>query len=220
MDYTIKEYSHLQFGSIYCIGRNYAKHIEEMKSEKTTDPVVFLKPRSSLIFNDQTILLPEQSTNVQHEVELVLLIGRDVRNCPTREALHKVQAVAVGIDVTARDLQSQAKRNGLPWTLAKGFNTFAPIGNFIEYTSTVDLQNLDITVTVNHEIRQNGNTSMMLFSAAEIISFLSYRFTLNPGDLIFTGTPEGVSPIVGGDILEATVGNQLSSLKVNVQSKK
>lgn len=114
MNYTIEEVPHLQFGSIYCIGRNYAKHIEEMKSKKTDDPVVFLKPRSSLIFNNQTIQLPPQSSNVHHEVELVLLIDRDVRNCSVMDALKTVQAIAVGIDVTARDIQSQAKKRGYP----------------------------------------------------------------------------------------------------------
>jgi len=218
MDYIINEYPHLQFESIYCIGRNYTKHIEEMKSKKTDDPVVFLKPRSSIIFNDQTIYLPQQSSNVHHEVELVLLIGRDVRNCPVVEAHQTIQAVAVGIDVTARDIQSQAKKNGLPWTLSKGFDTFAPLGNFVEPDSLTDLQNLDLQVHVNGELRQLGNTSNMLFSTSEIISYLSHQFTLNPGDLIFTGTPEGVSPIVDGDILEASIGDQLSTLKAYVRS--
>lgn len=218
MDYTINEYPHLQFGSIYCIGRNYAKHIEEMKSKKTDDPVVFLKPRSSLIFNDQPIHLPQQSSTVHHEVELVLLIGRAVKNCPVEEALQTVQAVAVGIDVTARDIQSQAKKNGLPWTLSKGFDTFAPIGSFVELDSLSDIQNLDIQVRVNGELRQLGNTSNMLFSVSEIISYLSHQFTLDPGDLIFTGTPEGVSPITDGDIIEASIGDQLSTLKVYVRT--
>ncbi|MDR9365237.1 MAG: fumarylacetoacetate hydrolase family protein [Balneolaceae bacterium] len=218
MDYTINEYPHLQFGSIYCIGRNYAKHIEEMKSKRTDDPVVFLKPRSSLVFNDQTIHLPQQSSTVHHEVELVLLIGRAVKNCSVKEALQTVQAVAVGIDVTARDIQSQAKKNGLPWTLSKGFDTFAPIGNFVELDSLSDIQNIDIQVRVNGELRQLGNTSKMLFSVSELISYLSHQFTLNPGDLIFTGTPEGVSPITDGDIIDASIGDQLSTLKVYVRT--
>lgn len=218
MNYQIKEYPHLQFGSIYCIGRNYARHIEEMQSRQTEDPVVFLKPRSSLIFNGQSIQLPAQSSNVHHEVELVLLIGREARNCSVDESLETVQAIAVGIDVTARDIQSTAKKNGLPWSLAKGFSTFAPVGNFVEFNSTIDLQNVDIHVKVNGDIRQKGNTSSMLFSAAEIISYLSHQFRLTPGDLIFTGTPEGVSPIVNGDIIEASIGNQLSMLKAYVRT--
>lgn len=217
MNYQIKEYPHLQFGSIYCIGRNYTKHIEEMKSKQTKDPVVFLKPRSSLIFNDQSIELPKQSSNVHHEVELVLLIGQDLKNCPTDEALKAVQAFAVGIDVTARDIQSRAKENGLPWSLAKGFDSFAPVGNFVDLNSSVNINNLEIQVKVNGELRQFGNTSNMLFSVAEIVSYLSHQFRLTPGDLIFTGTPEGVSPITSGDIIEASIGNQLSALKVYVR---
>lgn len=218
MNYQIKEYPHLQFGSIYCIGRNYAKHIEEMKSERTVEPVVFLKPRSSLIFNEESIHLPEESSNIHHEVELVLLIGKESKNISIDEALQTVQAIAVGIDVTARDIQSQAKKNGLPWTLAKGFNTFAPLGNFVKNDRSINLKNLDIDVKVNGEIRQRGNTSNMLFSAAEIVSYLSHQFKLTPGDLIFTGTPDGVSPIVDGDVVEASIGNKLSTLKVYVHS--
>lgn len=218
MNYQIKEYPHLQFGSIYCIGRNYAKHIQEMESKRTKDPVVFLKPRSSLIYNDQSIRLPVQSNNVHHEVELVLLIGQELKNCTVEGALRSIQGFAVGIDVTARDIQSKAKENGLPWTLAKGFDTFAPIGNFVDFTSSIDINNLDIQVKVNGELRQFGNTSNMLFSVAEIISYLSHQFRLTPGDLIFTGTPEGVSSITDGDIIEAAIGNQLSTLKMYVRS--
>lgn len=218
MNFEIKEYPHLQFGSIYCIGRNYARHIEEMKSERTEDPVVFLKPRSSLIFNKDSILLPKQSSNVHHEVELVLLISNQIKNISAKEAHKYIKAVAVGIDVTARDIQAEAKKSGLPWALAKGFDRFAPLGNLVELTTDIDLQNLDIEVSVNGEVRQKGNTSNMLFSANEIISYLSHQFTLYPGDLIFTGTPEGVSPIVDGDIIIASIGNQLSTLEVYVRS--
>ena len=218
MSFEIKEYPHLQFGTIYCIGRNYAKHIEEMKSERTDDPVVFLKPRSSLIFNEDTVQLPKQSANVHHEVELVLLIGNQIKNVSKEDAHQAIKAISVGIDVTARDIQSEAKKNGLPWALSKGFDSFAPVGNFVEFSSDIDLQNLDIQVRVNNEVRQDGNTSNMIFSAGEIISYLSHQFTLYPGDLVFNGTPEGVSPIIDGDIIEASIGNQLSVLKVYVCS--
>ena len=181
MNFVIKEYPHLQFGSIYCIGRNYAQHIEEMKSEKTAEPVVFLKPRSSLIFDGDSILLPTSSSNVQHEVEFVLLIGDQIKNIPVNESEQYIKAIGVGIDVTARDIQSQAKKNGLPWSLAKGFDTFAPLGNLVEFTTDIDLQNLHLQVRVNNEIRQKGNTSNMLFSAAEIISYLSYQFYRHAG---------------------------------------
>lgn len=218
MSFEIKEYPHLYFGSLYCIGRNYVKHIEEMKSERTEAPVVFLKPRSSLLFNEGTILLPKNSSNVHHEVELVLLIGSQFKHVSPGDSLQHVKAFTVGIDVTARDIQSEAKKKGLPWTLSKGFDRFAPVGNFVEYTPDIDLQNLNIEVKVNGKIRQKGSTSQMLFSCAEIISYLSHQFTLYPGDLIFTGTPEGVSPIVDGDIITASVGDQHSTLQVYVRS--
>ena len=210
--------SYNQFGTLYCIGRNYARHVAEMKSEILDEPVVFLKPRASVIFNKQSIIIPEKSKNVHHEVELVLQIGNKTDNVSPESALESVKSIAVGLDITARDLQSEAKKAGLPWALSKGFKTFAPVGNFVEYNEDVDLQNLEINVKVNGEIRQSGNTSMMLFSAAEIISYLSKNFTLLPGDLIFTGTPEGVSQIHSGDVIEASLENQLSALKIYVQS--
>jgi len=218
MNFQIKEYPSLQYGSVYCIGRNYVKHINEMKSKQTEDPVVFLKPRSSLIFNGDTIHLASQSNSVHHEVELVLLIGKTTNKCSVDNALHCLKAFAVGIDVTARDLQSEAKKNALPWTLSKGFNTFAPVGNFVDYSDNTDMNHLDIQISVNDKMRQSGNTSNMLFTPAQIISYLSFQFTLTPGDLIFTGTPEGVSSISDGDIIHASIGNQLSTLEVYVRS--
>lgn len=218
MTYQIEEYPHLQFGTIYCIGRNYAKHIEEMKSERTDDPVVFLKPRTSIIRNSENVLLPSISSNVHHEVELVALIGKETFQVSEDEALNSVLALAVGLDLTARDLQSEAKKAGLPWTLSKGLQTFAPLGNFFDYNAkgNIDVQNLDISVQVNGIVRQVGNTSGMIFSLAEIISYLSSHFKLNPGDLIFTGTPEGVSQINSGDAISAAIGSNLSTLDVDV----
>ncbi len=218
MTYQIQEYPHLQFGTIYCIGRNYAKHIEEMKSEKTIDPVVFLKPRSSIIRNSEKVILPSISSNVHHEVELVALIGKETFQVTEDEALQSVHALSVGLDLTARDLQSEAKIAGLPWTLSKGLHSFAPLGNFIDYNTkcNIDVQNLNLSVSVNGNVRQSGNTSGMIFSLAEIISYLSTHFKLAPGDLIFTGTPEGVSQIHKGDKIVATIGDNLSTLEVDV----
>jgi 2-keto-4-pentenoate hydratase/2-oxohepta-3-ene-1,7-dioic acid hydratase in catechol pathway len=216
MDFTIKDMPGLQYGSIYCIGRNYASHIREMRSERTDEPVVFLKPRSSLIFDGDSIKLPSSSTNVHHEVELVVLIGKQIAGVQSKEAIAAVAAIGVGIDVTARDIQSRAKLEGLPWTLAKGFDTFAPLGNLATLTPETDLQDLEISIKVNGEIRQKGNTSQMLFKVPEVISYLSGRFTLYPGDLIFTGTPQGVSRLNRGDYVEAVLGDELSTLSVHV----
>ncbi len=217
MNFSIPGYPDWQAGSVYCIGRNYARHIEEMKSQKTKQPVVFLKPRSSLLFDKGTIQIPSISKNVHHEVELVLLIGKKLKKADKKQALSALKAIAVGLDMTARDIQSDAKTKGLPWTLAKGFDTFAPIGNFTKYSDNIDLENIDIKMSVNGEVRQSGNTSSMLFSSVELISYLSNNFTLTPGDLIFTGTPEGVGPVKSGDVLEASIQNGLSTLKAYVQ---
>ena len=219
MNYTIKEFPDLQFGSLYCIGRNYSEHIREMHSEVTADPVVFLKPRSSVIRNGEAILYPPHSTEVHHEVELVLLLG-ELPACITPEnALSAIKAFAVGLDLTARDQQTEAKRNGLPWTMAKGFKTSAPVGNLVEFNSVnTDLMNLNLSVEVNGDIRQAGNTGSMIFSVSDILCFLSKHFTLTPGDLIFTGTPQGVGPITKGDLITASAGTNASFLKTHVQS--
>lgn len=217
MSYQIKEYPNLQFGSIYCIGRNYAKHAAEMDSDIPETPVVFLKPRSSIIRQGEPVRLPSDSNNVHHEVELVALIGSIAKSVESSEALNHVEAIGVGIDLTARDLQAEAKKSGLPWTLAKGFDTFAPLGNLVKLTDSIDPQNLSIRLKINDEIRQEANTADMIFSLSTIIAYLSERFTLYPGDLIFTGTPEGVSKIQHGDHIEATIGDQLSTLTVDVQ---
>jgi len=216
MNFKIPSFPHLQFGSLFCIGRNYAEHIKEMKSESTPDPVVFLKPRNSILLNSDTLTLPSSSNNVHHEVELVLLIGETANDVPVKDALQYIIGYGIGLDLTARDIQSHAKQNGLPWTLAKGFRGFAPLGNFITYRHNHNFSNLSLSVSVNNEIRQNGNTSDMIFSAAELISYLSSQFTLHPGDLIFTGTPEGVSKLSEGDLIKASLNNGESFLELSV----
>ncbi|MFO7847416.1 MAG: fumarylacetoacetate hydrolase family protein [Balneolaceae bacterium] len=217
MDFKIPHFPSLQYGTVYCIGRNYVDHIQEMNSVQTSTPVVFLKPRSSIIHNEGTVQIPQQSANVHHEAEMVLLIGKTTRNASAGQALHSVKGVGVGIDFTARDLQSRAKKEGLPWTLAKGFDTFAPVGPFVEYSENINLSDLNISLTVNGDEKQNDSTSLMIFPPDEIISYLSHQFTLTPGDLIFTGTPKGVSPVQTGDKITATLGDELSRIHVDVQ---
>jgi 2-keto-4-pentenoate hydratase/2-oxohepta-3-ene-1,7-dioic acid hydratase in catechol pathway len=216
VSFQIPGFPDLQFGSLFCIGRNYAKHAAEMNSSVPDSPVVFLKPRSSIISGGDSIQIPESSKNVHHEVELVILIGKHADSVSATEALDTIEAFGVGLDITARDLQAEAKKAGLPWSLSKGFRTFSPIGNLVPFTRNHDLQNLDIAVQVNGNLRQKGHTSDMIFPVAELISYLSEHFTLWPGDLIFTGTPEGVSRILPGDNIQATIGNQLSTLQVHV----
>lgn len=201
--------------NIYGIGRNYAKHASEMKSEVPDKPVVFLKPVSSLIDENDPILLPSQSNDVQHEVELVLIIGREGKFIPKEATPDYIAAIGVGIDVTARDLQREAKSNGLPWTLAKGFDTFGALSQLAPYTDWNSLKSETLSLQVNCETRQSAPLSDMIFDPSALISYLSTIFTLNAGDIIFTGTPEGVAPINQGDTLEAAIGN-LVEAKFNV----
>lgn len=218
MDYTIPDFPDLTYGSVYCIGRNYADHINEMKSVQTSNPVVFLKPRSSIIHSGGTVSIPPQSADVHHEAELVLLIGKTTKNCAPKSALASVHAFGIGIDFTARDLQGQAKKDGRPWTLSKGFDTFAPVGDLIPLSNDTDLNDLMILLKVNNEIRQNDSTSLMIFKPGDIISYLSHQFTLTPGDLIFTGTPKGVSSVKTGDSVTAALGDNLSTVTIDVKT--
>ncbi|MCB1878173.1 MAG: fumarylacetoacetate hydrolase family protein [Chromatiales bacterium] len=189
--------------NLFCIGRNYAEHAAELHNPVPTEPVVFLKPSSALLSSGGQIRLPVWSRDVQHEVELVVLLGEGGRDISNDQALAKVAGYGVGIDVTARDIQTRAKQNGLPWTLAKGLDTFAPLSEFIPAGRIADPQALQLSLEINGQPRQRGNTADMLFPVAELIVWLSARFSLARGDLLFTGSPAGVGPIVPGDRLTA-----------------
>lgn len=206
----------LNIGTIFCIGRNYVEHARELKNEVPDQPLVFLKPAGSVIFSGETIRIPAQSNNVHHEVELVVAIGKPGKNIPEEHALEHVRGYAVGIDVTARDIQQIAKSNSHPWTVAKGFDTFAPLSTFVSAEQIGDPQNIDLSLAVNGELRQHDNTRLMIFTVTRLISYLSEIFTLQPGDLIFTGTPKGVSPIQSGDKIAASLGNDLARLNLTV----
>ena len=204
-------------GKLLCIGRNYAAHVREMGdvADLPTEPVVFLKPSTALIPSAGTVVLPHQSNDVHHELELVAVIGEGGRHIAESEALNHVAAYALGLDLTARDLQAKSKANKGPWSIAKGFDTFAPLGPLTAASEITDPQSLTIELKVNGEARQHGSTAHMIFPVARLISFLSSVFTLEKGDLIYTGTPEGVGPIRDGDVLEAT-GAGLKPLCVDV----
>lgn len=206
----------LNIGTIFCIGRNYAAHARELQNEIPDEPVVFLKPWSSIIFDGDKIILPHQSQNVHHEVELVAAIGKSGKNIPEELALSHVAGYAVGIDVTARDIQQKAKGKAHPWSVAKGFDTFAPVSSFIAADKIENPQNINLQLSVNGENRQCGNTQLMIFPIAKLISYLSTIFTLHTGDLIFTGTPKGVSPIKSGDKIKASLDN-LVTLRTTVE---
>jgi len=207
----------LSIGNIYCIGRNYVDHVHELHSDLPEKPLVFLKPLGTIIFDGDTVRLPKQSTNVHHEVEFVVAIGKTGKNISKTQALDHVAGYGVGIDITARDIQAKAKENSHPWTVAKGFDTFAPISSFVRWDKINDPQEVDLEIKVNGITRQSESTRLMIFPVAELIHYLSTIFTLQPGDLIFTGTPQGVSPLKSGDEIKASMNNDQASLSVTVK---
>jgi len=192
-------------GKILCIGRNYADHADEMAGDVPDEPMVFLKPASAVIRDGETVRIPSHSREVHHEVELVAVIGNGGRDIPVSSALDHVDGYAAGLDMTARDLQSEAKERGEPWTVAKGFDTFAPLGPITAAGDIEDPQNLTLQVAVNGETRQRASTRDMVFSVANLVHYCSQIFTLAPGDLVYTGTPAGVGPVRHGDTVVASV---------------
>ncbi|HIH72398.1 MAG TPA: fumarylacetoacetate hydrolase family protein [Thermococcaceae archaeon] len=190
---------------IICLGRNYAEHARELGHEIPKEPVIFLKPPSALIGPDQTIILPRRSNRVDHEVELAVIIGKRGKNIPREKAMDYVLGYTILMDITARDLQAEAKKKGLPWTVAKGFDTFAPIGPRVVDKREINVDDLEIGLKVNGEIKQLSRTSKMIFKIDEIIEYVSSIMTLEKGDIIATGTPEGVGPLRHGDVVEAWI---------------
>jgi 2-keto-4-pentenoate hydratase/2-oxohepta-3-ene-1,7-dioic acid hydratase in catechol pathway len=203
-------------GKILCLGRNYPEHAREMKAQLPSTPVVFLKPPSALIDDGGRIVFPPYSQEMHHEVELVALIGVGGSAIPRERAMDHIGGYAVGLDMTLRDLQSDAKKAGLPWTVAKGFDTSAPVSRFVPRSAVADPSGLDMSLSVNDVVKQSSNTRHMLFSIPDIVAYLSIVFTLEAGDLIFTGTPEGVGPVKRGDTLHARISS-VGSLTVGVQ---
>ncbi len=199
--------------SIFCIGRNYAEHAKELGNAVPTTPIVFLKPLSSLCGSGEKLVLPKESHNIHHETEVVIAIERAAQNLTEDNALSVVAGYAIGIDVTARDLQDDAKKKGMPWTLSKGFPTFAPLSPFVKGAELP----LSFSLKINGVLRQQGNTADMIFSIPKLLVYLASVFTLSPGDLIFTGTPSGVGPLKSGDRLEAVLGQGASRLELQVE---
>jgi 2-keto-4-pentenoate hydratase/2-oxohepta-3-ene-1,7-dioic acid hydratase in catechol pathway len=202
-------------GKILCLGRNYPEHAKEMKAELPGTPVVFLKPATAIVPPGGSVVFPPFSRDMHHEIELVILVGATGRNIPKDRARDHIGAYGVGLDMTLRDVQSEAKRNGLPWSVAKGFDTSAPVSLFMGREAVPNPQNLMLTLRVNGEVRQHASTSGMIFPVEDIIAYCSSVFTLEEGDLIFTGTPEGVGPVHRGDHLVAEI-ESLVSLAVQV----
>ena len=192
---------------LICIGRNYVKHIQELGNEKPESPIIFLKPDSALIKNNDPFYYPDFSTDIHYEVEILVKIKKVGKSIPANFAHKYYDEIGLGIDLTARDLQSKAKAKGLPWDLAKGFNGSAPIPNFIN-KHPLNVQDLNFSLKLNSITVQSSNTSLMLWSIDEMIAYVSQYMTLKKGDILFTGTPEGVGPIKIGDQLEGFIESQ------------
>ncbi|GGK52685.1 MULTISPECIES: fumarylacetoacetate hydrolase family protein [Flavobacteriaceae] len=200
---------------IICIGRNYAKHIEELQNEKPENPVIFLKPDSAILAKNQPFFIPPFSNDIHYEVEVLVRINKVGKYIEEKFAHKYYDEIGLGIDFTARDLQSKLKEKGLPWEKAKGFDGSAVIGEFFPKESLGDLTNLKFTLSKNNELVQDGNTSAMLWKIDELIAYVSQFFTLKKGDIIFTGTPVGVGKVIENDVLNGTIAtNEAFSIKI------
>jgi 2-keto-4-pentenoate hydratase/2-oxohepta-3-ene-1,7-dioic acid hydratase in catechol pathway len=193
---------------IIAIGRNYADHIAELANERPAAPVVFLKPDTAILKNNAPFYHPDFSNDIHHELEIILRISREGKYIDKKFAPNYYDKIGLGIDFTARDLQNQLKAKGLPWEIAKGFNGSAPISDFLPKENFANLKDLNFSLSVNGQIRQQGNSKLMIWDFDEIIAYVSQFFTLKVGDIIFTGTPAGVAAVKIGDRLEAFLENE------------
>ncbi len=200
---------------IICIGRNYAEHAKELNNPLPEKPVFFMKPETSLLLRNRPFYYPDYSSDIHFETELVLKICRNGKHIQEEFAHRYYEEIAIGIDLTARDLQSECKKNGLPWEIAKAFDSSAPLGEFVPKEKLNLDDGIRFRLNINGETRQNGNSSDMIFSFDKIIAYVSQFVTLKMGDLIYTGTPEGVGPLKQGDLLEAFIeGEQLLRTRI------
>ncbi|WP_396151252.1 fumarylacetoacetate hydrolase family protein [Flavobacterium sp.] len=193
---------------IICIGRNYTKHIEELHNERPEEPVVFLKPDSAVLLKQHPFVIPEFSDDIHHEVEILVRINKVGKYIDVKFANNYYDEIGLGIDFTARDLQSKLKDKGLPWEKAKAFDGSAVIGNFLSKKDFSSTENINFELKSNGNTVQKGNTSHMLWKIDELIAYVSQYFTLKIGDIIFTGTPEGVAKVNPNDILEGFIENK------------
>lgn len=194
---------------IFAVGRNYVEHIEELNNQRPDEPVIFTKPDTALLKNNATFYYPDFSNDIHHEVEIVLKVSKDGKNIEEKFAHKYYDSLGIGVDFTARDIQSKLKEKALPWDIAKGFDGSAPISSkFIAVKDLNNVKDINFHLEVDGVLKQKGNTSLMLFPFDVIISYLSKFFTLRIGDLIFTGTPKGVGPVTKGNRLTAYIENE------------
>ncbi len=201
-------------GKIIGVGLNYAEHISEMNSKRSQTPVIFLKPNSALCSINEPIAIPLDFGSVHHEIELAVLLGGSAFNIKEEQALNYVAGYGLALDLTLRDVQLKAKQKGHPWAIAKGFKNACPVSDFFPKEQVKDVQNLELRLTVNGQLRQQGNTNQMLFTIPELIAYVSRFLPIEAGDILLTGTPAGVGPLKPGDVVEAEIAEL-----VNIQTK-
>ncbi|MFN8366557.1 MAG: fumarylacetoacetate hydrolase family protein [Candidatus Kapaibacterium sp.] len=216
LEYTFTDGTSLAVGTMFCIGRNYANHARELGNEVPESPIVFLKPPTAYVANDGVVEIPSISNNMHHEVELVVVIGKDCRNVTIDEVESCIAGYAVGIDFTLRDVQNSAKQKGEPWATAKGFYASAPISAVVPASTYTGIPDFDLQLEVNGVVKQQGSTTHMERSVEELVVYLSSIFGLQKGDCIFTGTPEGVGKVERGDMVSCTLRNVVE-LSVNIR---
>lgn len=196
---------------VFCIGMNYVEHIKELNNPMPEKPVVFIVPATCLVAPGEAVHLPKHGNQLHYEAEVVIRIGREGQNIKEQEALSYIDAVTLGVDLTLRDVQIELRKKGLPWEASKAFEQSSPLGQFLPYDpATINLNDLNFSCKINGELRQQGNTSDMLFSFEKLLAELSKIWVLRPGDMIYTGTPVGVGPLEIGDKIEIE-NNQIGS---------
>lgn len=211
-----------QARKVVCIGRNYADHIAELNSAKPKQPFYFLKPTSSILLPGEGPVVRPRGAEISYEVELALIMGKTLKDFPVEDeagAIDAIQGYALGIDMTARNIQWEAKKKGLPWSINKGFDTFLPMSNIIPKSAIPDPHAIELYLSVNNEIKQKDSTNLFLFKIPQILSAISQVMTLEKGDIVLTGTPKGVGPVQPGDIMRAGIrvdGKEIEDSKIEV----
>lgn len=196
----------LPVGKVVCVGRNYAAHAKELGNVVPDAPMLFIKPATAVVGLDRPLRLPGFSADVHHEVELAVLIGRSLSNVDSLAVAPAIAGLAVAVDLTARDVQASLKKKGHPWEISKGFDGACPISPFVAPETFPDLQDINLSLSINGEPRQSGNSRDMVFGVTNLVAYMSRYFTLLPGDLVLTGTPQGVGPVGPGDVLSLALG--------------
>ncbi|KAI3545100.1 fumarylacetoacetate hydrolase [Colletotrichum filicis] len=209
-------------GKVMCIGRNYADHVKELNNTRPKQPFFFLKPTSSILLPGAGPVLRPKGVDMHYEVELALILGKQVKDLKADDhkgAIDAIEAYALAIDMTARNNQNEAKKKGLPWSIAKGFDTFLPMSDIIKKSAIPDPHDIELFLKVNDVVKQEGSTNLMLFQIPRILSDISKVMTLEAGDIVLTGTPAGVGPAVPGDVIRAGLrvgGKELAGAKIEV----